>query len=218
MITTTRGLQRDVLDELQWEPSIDSARIGVAVENGVVVLSGHVRSLLERATAEQVAKRVRGVAAIANELDVDLLADDERDDVHLAQAVEQALQWNVMVPHERLHVVVSKGWVTVDGEVPFAFQRRAAQQAVEQIVGVRGLTNRITVHPEVSPKDLQHRLTAALHRRAQLEAAHIHPHVDGTRIVLTGTVRSWTERDDVQDAAWSAPGVTEVDNRLAVAP
>lgn len=218
MKTIQTNLQQDILDELKWEPSLDSSRIGVSVERGVVVMTGHVRSLWERGIADQAVKRVRGVTALANELQVDLLDGTERDDVQIAKAVQNALQWNVMVPDNRLKVTVSKGWVTVEGEVPFAYQRRATQTAVQQLVGVRGYTDRITVRPEVSPTDLRQRLNAALHRYASLEAGKVVTSTDGGKVVLSGTVHSWAERDQVQNAAWSAPGVSEVDNRIAVSP
>lgn len=218
MKTTRSDLQREVREELQWEPSLDASRIGVAVEDGVVVLSGQVRSLWERGIAEQAAKRLRGVRSVANELQVDLLADAARDDVALAKAAEHALAWHVMVPDKNLKLAVSKGWVTVDGEVPFAYQRRAAQHALEQLVGVRGVTNKITVRPAVAPDDLRRRLNTALHRYAGNELAQIETRTEGSRVTLRGKVRSWIERDLVQDAAWSAPGVTEVDNLIAVEP
>lgn len=217
MKTTTSNLQLQVLDELRWEPSVDSSRIGVSVENDVVVLAGHVHSLLERRTAENAVKRLRGVHAVANELEVDLLASHPRDDVQIAKAVEHALRWHVDVPADRLVITVSKGWVTVEGRVPFAYQREAACRTIEHIPGVRGLTANVTVQPEVSPTDLRRRLHTALHRYATVEAGNIETEVDGSRVVLRGKVRSWAERDQVQDAAWSAPGVTEVDNRIAVA-
>lgn len=216
MKTTQSNLQREVRDELQWEPSLDASRIGVAVENGVVVLSGHVRNLWERGIAEQAVKRLRGVRSVANELQVDLLADATHDDVALAKAGEHALAWHVMVPDKNLKLTVSKGWVTIEGEVPFAYQRRAAQHALEQLVGVRGVTNKISVRPAVAPDDLRRRLNTALHRYACNEFANIETRTEGSRVVLSGKVRSWIERDLVQDAAWSAPGVTEVDNYILV--
>jgi osmotically-inducible protein OsmY len=216
MKTMQSNLQQNILDELKWEPSLDSSRIGVSVENGVVVLTGHVRNLVEKNIAEQAVKRVRGVSAVANELTIDILSGFVRDDVQIAKAAQLALQWNVMVPEDRLKVTVSGGWVSLEGEVPFGYQRRAAQSAVEQLVGVRGVTNKITVCPDVSPVDLRRRLNAALHRYARLEAANIDTITEGSKVVLTGKVHSWAERDQVQDAAWSAPGVTEVDNRIAV--
>ncbi|MFO1078051.1 MAG: BON domain-containing protein [Planctomycetota bacterium] len=216
MKSVSSNLQQDVIAELDWDPSIDNSRIGVAVEKGVVVLTGHVRSLVERRRAEELVKRMRGVHAVVDELRVDLLDDQRRDDVQLATTVEHALRWNAIVPAERVKVAVSNGWVTLDGEFPFAYQREAAQQAVEHIVGVRGVTNHIVLHPQVSPTDLRRRLNTALHRYAQVEAGRIRTEVEGGRIVLSGTVRSWAERDQVQDAAWSAPGVTEVDNLIEV--
>jgi osmotically-inducible protein OsmY len=172
--------------------------------------------LLDRHTAEEVVKRVRGVHAVANELAVDLLDDFRRDDVQIANAVEHALRWNVMLPADRFRVAVSKGWVTIEGEVPFAFQRRALQDTVEHLFGVRGLTNLVSVKPAAAPEDVRRRINTALHRYAQLEADGIQVDVSGRKVVLHGKVRSWAERDRVQTAAWSAPGVSEVDNHLEV--
>jgi osmotically-inducible protein OsmY len=216
MKTMQSGLQQQVQTELEWEPGLDSSRIGVFVEKGVVSLTGHVRSLPERNAAERAVKRVRGVTAVANELQVDLLDADVRDDVQIARTAQQSLLWNIRVPAERIKVTVRDGWITLEGTVSQAFERLAAERAVEHLAGVVGVTNRIELRPEVSPRDVRHRLTSALHRYAQLEASGIEVESTGGKIVLRGHVSSWAERDLVQEAAWSAPGVTEVDNLLVV--
>jgi osmotically-inducible protein OsmY len=216
MKTMQNKLQQDVMDELQWDPSVDSSRIGISVDNGVVVLSGNVRSLAERLSAENAAKRVRGVLSVANELHVDLPGASLRDDAALAKAARDALRWNVLVPDESLQVTVSKGWITLEGEVPYGYQSRTAVSVVEQLTGVVGVTNRIVIKPSASPLDVQRKLTSALHRHVQLEAQNIETEVTGGKVVLRGKVGSWAERSLVEDAAWSAPGVREVDNRLEV--
>lgn len=218
MKTTETGLQKHVIDELRWEPSLDSSRIGVYVEHGVVALSGHVRSLLERQLAEQAVKRVRGVTAVANEVQVELLPDARRDDVSIARAAKDALLWNVQVPEQALQVTVSHGWVTLEGEVPFQYQKAAAKDAVSRLAGVLGVADRVRIRPSMTAKDVKRRLNAALHRQANLEAEGIEVDASGTEVVLRGRVSSWNERDRVQDAAWSIPGVTAVDNLLAVQP
>jgi osmotically-inducible protein OsmY len=216
MKTAQTSLQKDILDELQWEPSLDSSRIGVSIEKGVAVLTGHVRNLVERGVAERAAKRVRGVTAIANELTVDLGRLEARDDADIAKAAVQALSWNVMVPQNRVQVTVSNGVVTLEGEVGYAYQRTAAQNTVEQLTGVKSVYNRLVVKPSVAPIDLRRKLNAALHRYARVEAEGINADVEGSRVVLRGKVHSWAERDIVQEAAWAAPGVSEVDNRLSI--
>jgi osmotically-inducible protein OsmY len=216
MKTVQSSLQHDITNELQWDPILDSSRIGVAVDKGVVVLSGHVRNWMERSAAEEAVKRVRGVTTVANELQVDLAPTHVRDDVDIGKAARDVLRWSVLVPDEDIKVTVSKGRLTLEGKVPYDYQRRAALNAVEHLTGVVGVTNLIQVAPDVSPTDLRRKLTAALHRYAQLEADGIQVQTEGGKVVLSGKARSWCERDLVQDAAWSAPGVTEVDNRIVV--
>jgi osmotically-inducible protein OsmY len=216
MKTMLNSLQKDVESELQWDPILDSARIGVAVDQGVVVLTGHVRNWMERHAAEEAVKRVRGVNTVANELKVDLQPAETRDDVEIGRIARDALRWNVLVPDEQIKVTVANGWVTLDGKVPYDFQRRNALAAVQHLTGVVGVSNLIRIETQVSPLDLRRKLTAALHRYAQLEADHIQVKTEGSKVTLTGKVRSWPERDLVQETAWSAPGVTDVDNRLMV--
>jgi osmotically-inducible protein OsmY len=216
MQTTQSDLQNNVLAELRWEPGIDSSRIGVAIQKGVVELTGQVRTFAEKQAVEMAVKRVRGVTAVANELHVDLIPSHVRTDVDIAKAAMDALRWNVNVPDERIKVTVDKGWITLDGNVLHAYQRLAAESAVEDLMGVRGVSNRITLAPEVSAKDVRRQLTAALHRYAQIEAEAVNVTADGNRITLSGTVHSWAERDLAQGAAWKAPGVTHVDNHLIV--
>lgn len=216
MKTIATDLQREVIDELEWEPSLDHSKIGVTVENGVVVLSGHVRTLAERQVAEQAAKRVRGVRTVANELEVQLAPTSLRDDVQIASAARHALQWNVVVPDERIKVAVSAGWITLEGDVTFEYQRRAAEAAVAHLVGVRGVTNRVVVRPQVTSTDVRRNLNRALHRYAQLEAEKVKPDLADGKVTLTGRVRSWSERDVIENAAWSTPGVSVVENRLEV--
>lgn len=218
MKTMQSNLQQDILEELRSDPSLDSSRIGVAVEKGVVDLGGHVRTFAERLAAEQAVKRVRGVTTVANELQVDLLHEHKRGDVELAKAAHDALCWNVTVPNDKVTVTVSKGWITLEGEVPFAYQRSAATRAVESLTGVVGVTNKVTIQPQVSASNVYRKLSAALHRYAQLEVDAIKAKVEGNKVVLDGTVHSWAERDLVQEAAWNAPGVAHVDNHLTVNP
>jgi osmotically-inducible protein OsmY len=221
--TTTRAdeqIQREVLEELKWDARVQPNEIGVAVRDGVVTLTGFVDSYVKKWAAERAALRVRGVKAVANDVEVRLPSSAERTDADIATQVTRALEWDAMVPIEKIEITVSKGWVTLRGEVEWEYQKRAAEQAVRRISGVRGVTNLITVRPRVAPDpdQLKRKIEDAFVRNAELDAERISVDVDGTKIVLKGTVRSWAERDEAERAAWSAPGVTTVENRITVLP
>ena len=215
---TDTDLQQDVIDELVWEPSIDAAAIGVAAEDGVVTLSGHVPSYAEKWTAEYAAKRVAGVRAIANEIAVRLPGASERSDSDIARAALHALAWDVWVPEERVSVTVSDGWVKLDGTVDTKHQKLAAERAVRTLTGVKSVTNLIQVTPTVQPADVTTKITGAFQRSAVLDARQIEAETHGGRVVLRGTVRTWNERETAEQAAWAAPGFAEVDNQIIVQP
>ena len=211
-------LQQAVLEELRWDPSVDAANIGVAVKDGVVVLTGTVPNWSQRYAAERAAKRVRGVKAIANDIEVRLPGTDEMDDAEIAKRVRDALEWDVVVPADQITVTVSNGWVKLEGEVQWNYERTAAERAVRNIRGVKGVTNLITVKPKVAPTDLKAKIEAALRRHAEEDADNIRVEVDGSKVTLRGRVHSWTEREAAEEAAWAAPGVTYVDNQIEVVP
>lgn len=215
MTRSVSDLQQAVEAELQWDPGVDQTGIEVRVDRGVVVLEGRVISHAQRDAAERAAKRVRGVTALANELRVELPPDQVRDDVALAQAATQALRWHSVVP-DGIRVTVSKGWVTLEGEVESGFQRRTAAALMRDLRGVRGVHDLIAVRPACEARDVRRALGAALHRYASLEAAKVDAEVAAGKVTLRGHVGSWTEKAMVEDAAWSAPGVREVDNRLQI--
>jgi osmotically-inducible protein OsmY len=215
---TDERIQQAVLEELKWEARVHPNEIGVAVQDGVVTLTGWVNSLPKRTAADKAAHRVHGVRAVANDIEVRLPLDAERTDPELATAIVHALEWDAVVPLDRLDITVSRGWVTLTGEVPWPHQKVDAERAVHRLAGVKGVTNLITVQAQSTPTDVKQRIEDGLVRSAQTDAEGITVEVQGSKVILTGTVRSWAEQAVAQRAAWSAPGINQVDNRLIVVP
>ena len=213
---TDKQLQQDVLDELVWEPSVDATEIGVSVENGVVILNGTVKSLTEKWTAERVTQRVEGVRAVTDELVVKLAGDSQHNDSDIARAAVNALDWNASVPRNRIKVLVENGWVTLDGSVEYYFQRYAAEGAIRNLKGVKGVSNTITIKPRASAGNVIHAIKKALHRAAQVDAEKISVEANASKVILRGNVRSWAERAEAERAAWAAPGVTNVQNDICI--
>jgi osmotically-inducible protein OsmY len=209
-------LQRDVMEEVEFEPAVEAAGIGVAVDDGVVTLAGHVPTYAARIYAEQAAKRVSGVRGVANELRVQLWPGSERDDTGIAQAAVNALEWSVSVPKDAVTVTVDKGWVTLEGKVPWKYQKDAAFDVVSRLTGVRGVTSLVTLTGAVRPEAVENRIQSAFQRWASLDANRVHVETLGNRVILRGRVRSWTEREDAERAAWSVFGVTDVENDLVI--
>jgi len=216
MSRTELQLRDDVLGELDWEPTINSEEIGVTVKDGVVTLNGHVSSLPEKWEAQRAAERVAGVKAIANEIEVRLPGISTRTDEDIARTAVTALTWDTSVPQDRIKVTVDSGWITLTGDVDWHYQRLAAENAVHRLIGVRGVINNLTVKPRAAVKDVKTKLEAALQRNASLEAKRIHVETHDGVVTLRGTVRSLAEREQAGYAALSAPGVTRVENELAV--
>ncbi|MCW3098363.1 MAG: putative osmotically inducible protein [Chthonomonadaceae bacterium] len=215
---TDKEIQQAALSELEWEPEVSSTEIGVAVKDGVVTLSGFVDSYVKKYNAERAVKRVYGVKAVANDLEVKLPSENERTDPEIARAAVRALESRYILPHDKIKVTVRNGWVTLEGNVEWQFQKESAESAVRQLMGVKGVTNLITVKPPVSAADVKVKIEEALRRSAELDARSIMVETSDSKVVLRGTVHSWAEREEAERAAWSAPGVAKVEDLISVVP
>lgn len=209
-------LRDDVQAELNWTPEVKSSDVGVIVKDGVVTLTGHLASHAEKYAIERAVQRVHGVKALAVELTVKLPFDNQRTDADIALAAERALEWNVLVPDDKIRPMVEEGWLTLAGEVEWAYQRTAAESAVRDLMGVTGVSNLVKVKPKISPADVEKKIHDALARQADREASRLAITVSGSQVTLRGTVHSWSERNAAQGAAWSTPGVSMVVNDLLV--
>ncbi|GAC1316796.1 MAG: BON domain-containing protein [Collimonas sp.] len=212
-----RQLKQDVMDELEWDPSVKDIEIGVEVKDGVVTLAGHLASYAEKYAAEHAALRVAGVKGVAVEIDVWLPGTSERTDADIVHASEFALEWNVLIPKDKVKVMVEGGWVTLSGELERDYQRLAAGKAMRNLMGVIGISNQIVVKAAVLPEDIKVKIEAALQRRAHIETQRIAVVVNGDQVTLTGPVRSWSERYAALQAAAAASGVVHVVDKMVIA-
>ena len=213
---TDADLKRNVEAELAWDPAVHSTEVGVAVKDGVVTLSGHIDTYAEKYAVQRALRRVPGVKAIAMELDVRLAPGHRRSDTDIAMAIEDALKWNTLVG-DKIRVTVDNGWVTLQGEVEWDYQRRSVEKAVRPLMGVVGISNDIMLKPRVTPADIERRIADALKRQLDRELQRMEVKVEGGTVTLTGSVNSWHERDAAQGVAWQAPGVRAVINELRIA-
>jgi len=211
-------IKRDVEAELRWNPDIDATDIAVAVKNGVVTLSGFVRSYAQKFEAEQTAKRVNGVAAVANDIEVRLPVFNQRPDPEIARDAVAEIQNNLPYSSDHVRVVVRDGWVTLEGSVEWNYQRERAEQVVRRVRGVKGITNLIELQPRVPPVEVKHKIEQAFRRSAELDANRITVETEGGVVTLRGTVRSWAERQEAERVAWTTPGVVRVNNLITISP
>ncbi|MEY9626410.1 BON domain-containing protein [Sinorhizobium fredii] len=209
-------LRQNILDELEFEPSIDAASIGVTVNDGIVTLTGHVSTYLEKQTAENTVSRVKGVKGLAEEIEVRPVGAHVTADDEIARRAVQSIDWNVGIPKDSVQVKVQQGWVTLTGKLGWQFQKNAVADAIRGLAGVRGVLNNIEVTPRPRAGDIKKRVEDALKRDAELEAQNIRVDVIDGKVTLEGKVKAWSERQTVERAAWSTPGVKTVEDRISV--
>ena len=216
---TNEELRKDVMEEIKWDPELHgiATEIGVSAKDGVITLSGVVSSYRKKLAAEKAAQRVTGVKVVACDIEVTLKSIGKRTDTEVAETVKDALRWSTAVVDDKIEVKVDNGWVYLDGKVDFQYQRRSAQELVEGLIGVRGVTNNVTVNPKpIDTKEIQRQITAAYHRNATVDSSSIHLETLGNKIILHGKVKSWIEKKEAENIAWRAPGVLFVDNKIEI--
>jgi osmotically-inducible protein OsmY len=211
-------VKRDVEAELKWDPDIDPTDIGVSVKDGVVTLTGFVRSYTQKSQAERDVKRVSGVIGVANDIEVRLPTSSQRLDPDIARDAVAALKHELPYSSETMKVLVKDGWVTLEGTAEWHYQRMRAEEAVRRVSGIKGVSNLILLKPRVAPSEIKAKIEEAFRRSAEVDARRITVEANGSEVLLKGTVRSWAERQEAERAAWRSPGVTKIDNRITISP
>lgn len=209
-------IQKDVMDELKWQPFLNSSEIGVAVKDGIVTLSGKVDSYSKKLSAERAAKKVVGVKAVAEDIQIGVSPAYSKTDTEIAEAVLNALKWHTSVPDDKIKIKVENGSVTLEGDVEWEYQRLSARTAIQNLSGVRSVINLLTLKPKLNPIELEHKIELAFRRNATIDASKIDVSTIGNKVILTGKVRSFAESEDAEDVAWAAPGVYTVENKLKI--
>jgi osmotically-inducible protein OsmY len=209
-------IQKDVMEQLRWEPFLNASEIGVTVKNGIVTLSGHVDSLSKKLTAEYAAKKIAGVKAIAEDIQIGVSPSFNKTDTEIAEAVLNALKWHSAVQEEKIKIKVENGIVRLEGEVEWDYQRTNARSAIENLAGVRSVLNLITVNPLITAADIENKISSAFHRSATIDSQRIAAEVKGSKVILRGKVRTIAEKEDAENAVWNAPGVMSVESKLEV--
>jgi osmotically-inducible protein OsmY len=213
---TDHEILKDVQDQLKWDSYLNSSEIGVSVKNGIVTLTGIVDSYWKKIDAENTVKKVSGVTTVVQKIEVRLSDSGKRRDTDIAEEIQNAFRWSVLVPKDKIKVKVEDGWVTLEGDVEWEFQRNAARRAVEKLEGVVGVTNNIRITPKVTPSDIKEKIKSAFIRSATFDSDKIIISVDGNTVRLSGKVRSWAEKKEAERQAWLAPGVTKVENDIEI--
>ncbi len=213
---TDLEIQNDVQEELKFQPFLKSSEVGVAVKDGIVTLSGIVDTYSKKISAENATKKVEGVTAVVQNIEVKLASSGKKTDVDIAEAVRNNLKWSSTVPYENLKVIVENGWVTLEGETEWEYQKRSAENIIENLSGVMGVINNIKLSPKLNPTEIKQKIHAAFIRSASIDSEKINIEVNGNKITLTGRVRSMAEKKDAENAAWLAPGVVSVENKIKI--
>lgn len=213
---TDSDIKRDIEAELKWDPDFDATDIAVNVKSGVVALTGFVRSYMQRYQAERAVKRVAGVLGVANDIEVRLPTGKERPDPEIARDAVAALKTELPYSSENMKVTVKSGWLTLEGSAEWNYQRIRAEEAVRRVKGIKGVSNLIDLKPRVTPSEIKRQIEEAFRRHAELDAKNITVEANGGEVILKGTVRSWAERQEAERAAWRAPGIVKVDNRVTI--